>query len=107
MLDKEDALDNLADYTKIRRIKLMLSKIHELRKLAHSGNQTAHCIAIDLQNALESEKLTKKQRYALEQRFIMKETNTYIADQMKITESAVRKHLEGGLIRLRKILNGW
>lgn len=104
--DSELALDNLADYKSITKIKLMLNTIYNLESMAYNGNQVALCIWIDLTEALKSPKLTNRQQQCLNMRYLQKENNIYIADQLSITESAVRKNLEGGLKRIRKILLG-
>jgi RNA polymerase sigma factor (sigma-70 family) len=104
--EREDALDNLADYTSLFKLKFLLSNLMKFHTMAESGNEVAHCISIDLTQALKSQKITNRQQQCLTMRYIDKETNTYIADQLNITESAVRKNLEGGLKRIRKILLG-
>jgi DNA-directed RNA polymerase specialized sigma subunit len=39
-------------------------------------------------------------------KYIDKETNVWIGNELGISESAVRKNIEGGLKRVRKILLG-
>jgi DNA-directed RNA polymerase sigma subunit (sigma70/sigma32) len=105
-LEKEVALDNLADYTSITKLKLMYQNIHKLETMMYGGNTTAQCIWIDLTEAMKSNKLTNRQKQCLELRYIFCETNVKIAEDLKIGESGVRKNLEGGLKRIRKILLG-
>jgi DNA-binding NarL/FixJ family response regulator len=102
----EDVLFNFADYSSLKKLKLLLSSLEKLKTMAHSGNSMALCIFIDLTEALKSAKLTNRQQQCLHLRFVRGEQNNYIAEQLNITESGVRKNIEGGLIRLRKVLLG-
>jgi DNA-directed RNA polymerase specialized sigma subunit len=110
MINKEDALHNIAKYEDISSIIFLLRNIHNLYTMAHKGNQTALCIAMDLQNAIKDNRLTQKQQTAIKMKFMERENNVYIADQMGVTENAIRKHIKGGLKRISKILTvgeGW
>jgi DNA-directed RNA polymerase specialized sigma24 family protein len=104
MREKEDALENLADYSSIPHLKHILNNIYQLKKLSEKGNQTALCIVIDIEIALKSTYLTEKQKKVLKMKFFGKETNDFIAEQMNISETAVRKHIQGGLKRIQKLL---
>lgn len=104
MIEKEDALDNLADYSSMPHLKHILGNIHRLKKLSESGNQTAMCIVMDLEKALSSNILTEKQKKVVLMKFIGKETNDYIAEQMNISETAVRKHIQGAMKRIQRFL---
>ena len=105
MKEREYVLSNLADYESINHFIGMLKKIHELKKLSESGNQTAHAIWIDLTTAMKSEVLTEKQKEIVWMKYYEKETNTYIAEHYNISETAVRKHLRGATKRMMKLLN--
>ena len=106
MIDREDALHNIANYKNLNAIKYLLLNLHKLEKAAYAGNQTAHCILMDMQIAMESEKLTDKQREVLYQKYIIGNNNVKIAEIMGVTENAIRKHLAGAIKRIRKILEG-
>ena len=103
-MPQEDALDNLADYSNMVNLKFIFGNILSLRKLAESGNQTALCIVMDLESALNSNVLTQKQRQVVIMKFIGKETNDYIAQQMNVSETAIRKHIQGAMKRVQRFL---
>jgi DNA-directed RNA polymerase specialized sigma24 family protein len=104
MIDKEDALDNLANYKNLNAIKYLLLNIYKLEKAAYAGNQTAHCILMDIQIAMTHENLTEKQRETIYQKYVVGHNNVKIAEIMGVTENAIRKHLAGAIKRIRKIL---
>jgi RNA polymerase sigma factor (sigma-70 family) len=105
MID-EDALYNMANYESIIRIKMFLGQMLLLQKMSEQGIQTAQCIYMDLEQAIKSNKLTNRQQECLRMKYIDKETNVWIGNELGISESAVRKNIEGGLKRVRKILLG-
>ncbi len=104
MIDREDALDNVAQYESIAQLKHILKNMNNLRQMAEKGNQTAHAIWMDLDMALRNKYLTDKQRKVMYMKFIGKETNNYIAQEMNISETAVRKHINGALKRIQRLL---
>lgn len=106
MIDREDSLHNLADYKNLNVIKYLMMNLPKLEKAAEMGNQTALCIIIDIKKAMNSEMLTKKQREAIYQKFVVGHNNVKIAELMGVTENAIRKHVAGAVKRMRKILEG-
>jgi DNA-directed RNA polymerase specialized sigma24 family protein len=106
MIDREDALHNIANYNNPNVIKYLLLNIQKLEKQSYAGNQTAHCILMDIQIAMTHEKLTEKQREAIYQKYVVGHNNVKIAEIMGVTENAIRKHLQGAIKRMIKILQG-
>ena len=104
-MDKEEALNNLAKYESLPHLKHIMGNIFEMKKLAEGGNQTALCIVMDLEKAIYHPTiLTEKQQKVVIMKYLGKETNDYIAEQMNISETAIRKHLQGALKRIQRFL---
>jgi DNA-directed RNA polymerase specialized sigma subunit len=106
MIDREQSLLNIANYRNTKNVIFLLNNIYNLYKMGESGNQTAICIYMDLENALRSDKLTTNQRKCIYMKYFKKENNVFIGEQLNIDESTVRKNLHGGIKRLSKILEG-
>jgi DNA-directed RNA polymerase specialized sigma subunit len=106
MIDKEVALHNMANYNNYNNLIFLLQNYHNLRNMCYRGNQTAICICLDLELAMNNEYLTEKQKKALKLKFFYKETNAYISEEMNVSENAVRKYIKGGIKRMSKILRG-
>lgn len=104
MIDKEGALHNVANYRNNKNLMFLLNNLHNLYNIAHKGNQTALCIYMDIMEGLKSDKLTENQRKCIWMKYYGKENNVYIAKELGIDESTVRKNLHGGIKRLGKII---
>ena len=101
------SLMNMANYNNIKSLQHLLGNIHNLEKLAEMGDSVSASIVIDLRGALVSDKLTEKQKQCLELKYEYKYTNKEIAEDMDLkSDNSVRKHLQGGLKRIRKVLGG-
>jgi hypothetical protein len=100
-------LMNMANYKSIRKLKLLLGNMNNLLKIAEAGDSVAACIYIDLKDALNHPALTEKQRDCIVMKFIYKYTNKDITEALNVkSDNSARKHIEGGLKKMRKILGG-
>ena len=103
MLEREGALDNLAKYESLVHLKHIMTKLNDLDKMSHKGNQTALCVVMDIERAIKNS-LTEKQKQVVILKYYHKETNDYIAEIMNVSEMAIRKHLKGALKRISRFL---
>jgi DNA-directed RNA polymerase specialized sigma24 family protein len=81
--------------------------MNNLLALAEAGDSVATSIYIDLKDALNHPSLTQKQRDCLIMRYLHRYTNKEITEALNVkSDNSARKHIEGGLKKIRKILGG-
>lgn len=101
------SLMNMARYNNLNSLQHLLNNLNNLQRLAEMGDTVSASIVIDLKKALSSDKLTKKQHECLELKYLGKYTNNEIAEELNLkSDNSVRKHLQGGLKKIRRELGG-
>lgn len=101
------SLMNMASYTSIKSIKMLLTNIHNMKRLAEMGDSVSASIVVDLLTAVSHQSLTEKQRQAVILKFFYRFTYEDIAEVMDVKSTySVRKHIDGGLKKVRRVLGG-
>ena len=100
-------LMNVSNYNNLKTLSSLLSNYHNLARLSELGDMVAASIYIDLRRALDSDSLTELQRKSLTLRYVYGYSVAEITKVLNVKSlTSVRKHLNGGLKRIRTFLGG-
>ncbi|NLD50586.1 MAG: hypothetical protein GX660_25880 [Clostridiaceae bacterium] len=92
------------DYANPATVKQLLKKYNKLCSYAEKGNTAWHSIKIDLDEALKNAKLTNKQKYYVEEYLTKGINRKQLAEEMKINENNVKKHIDVAILKIIRYL---